>query len=506
MHPTRRSLIAAGALLPFLRQPARAARAPGRLVFGVSIYPPNLLPWANTGASSAGVKLLMFRGLLSYDDAGALRGELAESWSRDGDNAWIFKLRDAVFHNGAKVTSADVKWTIEQVAGERSTAYLRDDMRSVERVETPDARTARIVTKQPVATLPLLMASTYLPIIAQGSSDNGGQPVGAGPYVLDAQERGVSLDFKAFDKFYRAGEPKLSTMRFVVYADENARVAALHAGDVDLIEYVPWQSMQEIEATPSLKLQGTDGPFMYLTFNGRTGPFTDVRLRQAVAFAVKRDEIVSAAFYGRGSKLEGLPIPRSSPFFDEAKSRYWQYDPAKSKALLAQAGMPDGFSCTLLSTAQYGMMKDTATVVQQNLAEVGIKVTLNLPDMATRIALGGRGQFEFSVGGTATDNNDPDGLGSLIDGSLPSSFQRSTGLVIPEITRLLAAGRAELDPAKRRVIYDQLQTTTLEQASFVGLAWRSQGYAMARDLQGFKNLPGALTFYSNLTLDEAYWG
>ncbi len=201
----------------------------------------------------------------------------------------------------------------------------------------------------------------------------------------------MALDLEAFDKFYRPGLPKLKTLRMVAYADENLRVAALQAGDVDLIEYVPWQSMPSIEADPKLSLQSTPGPFMYLTFNGKVKPFNDARVRQAVAHAIKREEIVKAAFFGRGSPIEGLPLTEGTAFYDAKLARGWTYDPAKAKSLLAEAGLASGFSCKLLSTAQYGMHKDTAEVVQQHLAEIGIQAELVLPDWATRVTLGNRG-------------------------------------------------------------------------------------------------------------------
>src|SRR5262249_51559164 len=157
--------------------------------------------------------------------------------------------------------------------------------------------TVRIVMKQPTVTLPQWVASFHMPVIAQGSTDNNGTAIGAGPFVLKGQERGVSLDLVAFDKFYRPGLPKLKALRVIVDADENLRAAALQAGDVDLIEYVPWQSMQALEADPRLKLDSTEGPFMDLLFNGKTGPFADARVRLATALAVKREEIVKTAFF-----------------------------------------------------------------------------------------------------------------------------------------------------------------------------------------------------------------
>ena len=501
MQLHRRTLLIAGAAIPFLGREARAVKTPGQLIFGLSSYPPSMAPWANAGTAAATAKLMVHRGLLGYAPDGSIRGELAESWERDGDTAWVFKLRDATFHNGAKLTSADVKWTVDQVAAEKSTAFLRTEMQRIERVETPDPRTARIITKAPSATLPLLFASYFLPICANGTAD-----MGAGPFVLKGQERGNWLEFEAFDKFYRPGNPKLKKVRMVAYADENLRAAALQAGDVDLIEYVPWQSMQAIDDDPRLKLDATEGPFMYVTFNGKSGPFADHRVRQAVAHGIRREEIVKAAFFGRGAPILGLPIKPSKDFPNFGDQQPYKYDPAKAKALLAQAGHPNGFNTKLLATAQYGMHKDTAQVVQQHLAEIGIQAELQLPDWATRVSLGNRGQYEFSINGTAAESNDPDGMAPFLSTGLAPSYTRSLGLEIPGLNEKLAAGRAEFDKAKRQAIYEGLEKLALEQAPIVGLCWRSQGYGYDKGVTGFHNIPGALTFYSGTTLEDTATG
>jgi ABC-type transport system substrate-binding protein len=500
MPLTRRAAIAAAAAA--FAAPARAERTPGRLVFGLSTYPPNLQPWSNAGGAQGTIKQQLFRGLLSYDADGNLRGELAESWRRDGDTGWLFNLREAVFQNGAPVTAADVAWTLEQVAAEHSTAYMRAEFQGVQRVETPDARTVRIVMKQPIATLPQWLAGPHMPIIARGSTDGGAPGIGAGPFVLTGQERGVWLELSAFDKFYRPGRPKLEKIRVVVYADENERVAALQSGDVDLIEFVPWQSFQAIEKNPKLKLDSTVGPFMELMFNGRTGPFKDARLRQAVAYAIRRQEIVDAVFFGRGAPLGGLPVPPGSPYYDAARAQAWHYDPARARALLAEAGVPNGFSCNLLATAQYSMHKGTAEVVQQHLAEIGIRAELSLPEWGQRVALGNRGQYEFAVFGTTADSNDPDGLAPVIDSSLAPSYGRPFGVDVPGLHEALAAGRAEFDDTRRHAIYANVERLVLDQAPIVSLAWRAQAYAMAKEVQGFRNIAGALTTYSGITFED----
>ena len=499
---TRRRLLVGTAALPTALAwpggPARAREA-GTLVFGLSSYPPNLMPWTSTGTASLTVKLQTFRGLLSFGPDGQVQPELAESFGREGEKGWRFRLRQAVFHNGAPVTAADVKWTLEQIAGEKSIAYLKGQLSEVASIDTRDDRTVVITMKSPTVTLPLILATPFAPIIAKNS---GSGPVGAGPYTITDQERGVSVELEAFDKYYKPGLPKSKKLRFIVYADENARVAALQSGDVDMIEYVPWQSMATIEADPKLKLDSKDGPFMALNFNGSTGLFKDARLRQAVAHAIRRDEVVKAAFFGRGSPLESLPIVKSSPFYDDAAAHAWNYDPQKARSLMADAGVGGGFACTLLSTAQYGMHKSTAEVIQQHLGEVGIEVKLDLPDWATRVTLGNRGQYEFCVQGQAADNNDPDGLSAYIDGELPSDFRRSWKLPTPRIHALLNQGRAEFDASKRRAIYAELLKDAATTVPMCGLCWRAQGYGMAKDVSGFANLPGGLNFYSGTSLES----
>jgi ABC-type transport system substrate-binding protein len=506
MPPTisRRSILAGAMALPFLRVPGARAATSSTLTFGLSSYPPSIQPWTNTGTAAATVKLMIYRGLTGFAPDGSLRGELAESWMPEGTTAWLFKLRDATFQNGKKVTSADVKWTIEQVAAEKSTAYLRSQMQGIAGIETPDDKTVRFVMKEPLAILPVMLANFHMPIISRVSDPKA--PVGAGPFVIKAQERGVSIDLEAFAGYYKAGLPKSKAIRAVAYADENLRVAALQAGDVDLIEYVPWQSMEAISKDDRLVLDAVDGPYMYLIFNATRPPFDDPGVRKAVGHAIKREEIVRAAFFGRGAGLAHLPIPKVSEFFNREYEDGWRYDPALAKQLLAEAGHPDGFGCSLLSTAQYGMHKDCAEVVQQNIAAIGIKAELKLPDWATRVTVGNKGQYDMAVMGDAADSNDPDGIAKAIDGSLSAAYTRSFGLKDDKITALIKAGSAEFDAAKRKAIYKELEARAIEQAPIVGLAWRSQGYAMQKRLRGFKNLPGALTFYSGTTFEDAEVG
>ena len=511
MKLTRRNILksgtAAGAALlagPTLIGRAQAAR-PGTLVFGLSSYPPTLEPWKNAGTAAATVKLQVFRGLLGYDAKGNLRPEIAETWEVEDAQTYRFDLRrNAKFHDGTPVISADVKTSYDAIRAKDSTAYLRAAFGIIDSIETPDDHTVRIRLSEPSASFIYLVASFFGFVVSAASlKADPMNPVGCGPYTITNNERGTRIDLKAFPDFYKEGLPKTENLSFIAYKDENLRVAALEAGDVDIIEYVPWQAMDQVEANPKLNLDSTDGPFMYLLFNVTDGPLANAKVRDAVGYAIKREDVMAAAFFGRGRALNGMPVPESSFYFNPEYAQHWSYNPDKAKELLTEAGFGVGFKCTMLSTAQYGMHQDTAAVCQQYLQQVGIDVELNLPDWATRVDLGNKGQYDIAVMGTAGQYNDPDALSNFVDGRRGASFVRSHGFNDPELDDLMDQGRSEIDQVKRKAIYDKWQARALETVPIVGINWRSQGYATQDSVSGFANIPGFLTFYSGSMIEEA---
>jgi peptide/nickel transport system substrate-binding protein len=492
---SRRAVLGAAASLPFLSGIGRAQNANRPLRYGLAAYPPHMRVWVNGGASQGVIKMLTQRALLAYDASGKLVPELAESWRLDEKGAWVVRLREgALFQNGKPVTVEDVKWTLERVAAEGSEALMAPQFKVLDKVEIVDPRTVRIVTKAPSPILPSWLAAREMPIVWQGSADT--EPVGAGPFRITAAERGTSYDLVAFEKYYKPGLPKLKAIKAVVYSDESLRAAALHAGDLDFIESVPWQAMDAIAANPKLKLMTMPGGFQMLQFNGTSGPLADVRVRRAIAHSIRRDEIVKAAFFGRGEPMEMLPIVKGTPWYDETLAHGWNYDQAKAKALLAEAGYARGFNISILSTTQSGWEKVIAEILQQCFADIGITATLNMPDQTTRNTLRARGQFEIYSGGSVSNDDDPD--------SLTASLVQSPGIDVAKTKSALDRGRLEMDPVKRAEIYKEMQRAAYEEVPMVGMAWRAGGYAMARYVEGFTVLPGPLLRNSDHTIENVY--
>ena len=493
----------AGLTLARLMRPRQAAAATDTLRLALGTFPPNWRPYTHTGADGGAIKLMLHRRLVGYDAQGNTQGELAERWSHADDGSYTFHLRDGVrFQNGDTVDAEAVKYSLEQIANPRTNAFLRVPFSIISGVDVLDRLSVRIRLSERSVTLPNYLASYDCPIISPKSTE--AEAVGCGPYRIEDQERGTRVNFTAFDGYYKPGLPRTPKLQFINYPDENLRVSALMAGDVDMIEYVPWQAMDTIAADKRLTLDSVpDGAFMCLTFNFAQGPFKDARVRQAVAHAINREDIVKAAFFGHGTVLEGLPSPMSSPFTDPAALHVYPRDIAKAKQLMAEAGVANGFSTTILATSTYDMYKNTAEIVQRGLAEIGIEAKLFLPDYPTRISLGNRGQFEIAIMGYGMDFNDPDALTTFLASNPQGTYVRSWGYVNDTLTGLLKRARGEFDDEARKALYRQITPIAAQDAAVVGLAWRSQAYAMTKHVTGYRNLPGALTFSSLASLENA---
>ena len=174
-----------------------------------------------------------------------------------------------------------------------------------------------------------------------------------------------------------------------------------------------------------------------------------MQLRQAAAYAIKREEIVQAAFFGRGAPLGGMPVPPGTEFYDAALANIWQLRPGPREIAAAR-----GRACRTASPAPSSPPRNTACtrrrreIVQQHLAAIGIQATLNLPEWGQRVTLGNRGQYEVAVFGTSADNNDPDGMQTVLDGELPPTYGRSYAMPTPKHPRALRRRAARVRPRR----------------------------------------------------------
>lgn len=486
------------------------AFAEGTLYYGLSGEPSTLDPAMQTGTTWRSIKLAIHRGLVNYATDGKLSNELAESYEIAPDaKTFTFHLRDAKFHDGSTVTAQDVATTFNHIIGPDSTATYRNQLSIIEAIETPDDKTVIFRLNQPSVSFLHFLAlpeSVILPasfIAAHPDDMATATPIGAGPFKFGEWTRGEELSITKFDDYYKPGKPTLDEVIYQFYADENTRMNAVRSGDVDLADYVPARDIDSLKQDPDLHIESTFGPFMALQYNTQFAPFNNPDVRKAVAYAIDRSVVVKTALDNQGTPIWGVAIPEGYPGYDAEKANFYKVDLDHAKDLMAKAGYPDGFEARLLSTSQYSFHQNTAIAVQSELAKIGIKVILDMPDWSSRVAKIQNADYDFAVMGTVGDITDPDWLSThYYGGSVKVRSTASPYFDDPEINALLDEGRATVDPVKRNEIYGKFVDRANDLAPILFLAWRDQSYAVRNNVTGFVNMPAFLTFQSAYSLED----
>ena len=488
---------------------ATSAFAKDDITVAMQLEPPHLDPTsAAAGAIDSVLYTNVFEGLTRFMGDGSVVPGLAESWEISEDGlTYTFKLREGVtFHDGTTMDAEDVKFTLDRINAEDSANAQKALYAAISEVNVTDPQTVEVKLSEPNGNMLFNLAWGDAVIVAPETVETIKQtPIGTGAFKFENWNQGDKITLTRNDDYW--GEaPALASATFKFISDPTAAFASVMAEDVDVFTGFPApENIPQFEADPRFQvlIGSTEGETI-LSINNKREPFDNVKVREAVAHAIDRQAIIDGAMFGYGTPIGTHFAPHNPDYVDLTEMS--SYDPEKSKALLAEAGYPDGFSCTMLSTAQYGMHQSTAEVCQAYLSMVGINAQLDLPEWSSRVKKGNEGQYDLAVMGTTADNNDPDGLVNVLDGSLPPSFVRSYDMPTPEITELFARGRATFETEERKAIYHELESTAIETVPLVGLAWRAQGYGMKAGVSGFANLPGQLTFYSGITLEETFFG
>jgi peptide/nickel transport system substrate-binding protein len=369
------------ALLLILLAVAPVSAAPrDRIVVGMVLEPPHLDP---TQSPAAPIKEILYanvmEGLTRIDQKGAVVPDLAESWTVAPDGlAYTFKLRSGVkFHDGAPFSSADVRFTFERGAAPDSVNNLKKSLfATIAAIETPDAQTVILRLAKPDYLLLYRVGLSEAVIFSPASAANAkADPIGTGPFKFMRWSKGDRLELTRFPGYREPDTTGLKDIVFRFISDPAAIVASMLAGDVDAFPNgIPPENIPQFQADPrfTVKVGQTEGKTILAINNGKK-PFDDVRVRRAIAHALDRKAIIDGAMFGYALPI-GSHFSPLDPGYVDLTGRY-PYDVEKAKALLAEAGMPDGFSATLkLPPPAYA--RRSGEIIAQQLAAVGIKVTI----------------------------------------------------------------------------------------------------------------------------------
>ncbi|MDE4191457.1 ABC transporter substrate-binding protein [Phaeobacter gallaeciensis] len=445
----------------------------GTLVIASSQVPRHLNGAVQSGIATAVPSTQIFASPIRYDENWEPQPYLAKSWetSEDGLTVTLNLVDNATFHDGEPITSEDVAYSILTT---KENHPFKSMFAPVESIDTPDAHTVVINLSNPHPALLLALSPALAPILPKHVFDDGqdikshpmnSKPVGSGPFMLEEFKAGEAIVLKKNPNFFLEGRPKLDEIIVRIIKDPSALLIAMENGEADMYPFMAGsQEIRRLEKAGHLGVTAEGyaavGPLNWLAFNTASPKLSDVRVRQAIAYAVDRDFITKALHRGVSTPQRG-PIIESSPFFDESIPAY-DADLDKAKALMAEAGFADGMELTIdFIPGPKEQQQSIAEYMKSQLKKIGIAVTVRAaPDFPTWAGRVGGHDFELTMDIVFNWGDPVIGVhrtylsDNIRQGVIWSNTQQYANAKVDE---LLNAAAIESDPAKRKELYAEFQ-------------------------------------------------
>jgi peptide/nickel transport system substrate-binding protein len=437
-------------------------REGGVLRVGVARGISGFNPFVSTRSTDHNVRTLVFEPIVAFSEKLEVVPHLAESWSISKDGrAYTFRLRKGVkFHNGKELTAGDVKWSFEYSVSPKNSAYGRDFLGAVGSADVLDPSTIRFNLKNPQASfLTGLTTIARFLVVAQESLREGERPQafppGTGPYQFAEWRSGDQLRLRKFTHYWQKGIPHADELLIKPIDDAEVLFASLRAGDIHIAEQMPMRHALAVRKGEHRELgaaASSPGGLRAYMFNVQIPPFDHVKVRQAIAYAIDKREILEGAHWGWGTIVNQKMEPDSKWYFPIPERRR---DVAKAKQLLREAGHPDGLAVRIHGRRGN---EEEVQIIQRQLLEAGIRLEMDLHDPVGYMKKIRSGEVGFATFGGGIDD-DPDlnyykdfytenvPRGAVADRLNSSHYSNRA------VDRLLDGAKISMDPKRRYDLY-----------------------------------------------------
>ncbi len=473
-----------------------------------------LLPVLASDSASSEINGLIYNGLVRYDKNLQLEGELAESWEISPDNLTItFHLRkNVLWHDGAPFTSADVKFNYELYVDPHTPTAYAESFRQVESVETPDPYTFIAHYSKPYA--PALLSwgmSIHPQHLLDGvdvtKSPLARRPVGTGPYKFSEWQSGEKIVLDANPDYFE-GRPYIKRVLYRVIPDLSTQFLELQTGGLDFMGLTPLQYDRQTD-TPAFrrlfnKYRYLNFGYAYLGYNLRRPMFQDKRVRQALSYAINKQEIIDGVLLGYGAIATG-PYKPDTWVYNPHIHRY-PYDPKKARSLLAEAGWTDSdgdgildrngqkFAFTIVTNQGNDLRAKTGEIIQRRFKEIGIDVKLRVIEWATFLKeFINPGNFDATILAW-TGGPEPDQYNVWHSSKTSPGQLNFIGFKNAEVDELLEKGRRVFAQAERKVYYDRFQEILAEEQPYTFLYIPEALPAVSKRFRGVKPAPAGIRY------------
>ncbi len=440
-----------------------------------------------------------------------LRGEdlqpqplLAEKYEFKDDTTLLVSIREGIkFHDGSPLTSDDVVFTLQRASGPTSKSEHAIYMTSVQSVRPVDNRTTEVKLSKPDATLIGRLA--LIPIVPRkvveqlGDDGFNSKPMGTGPYTFVSWQKGDRVTLEAFPGYWRA-PASIKQLIFRGVKEDATRVADLRTGALDIATNIPTQQIAEVDQSKNAKVMKVNSlRSVYAVLNTRQPPFNDLRMRQAVNYAVDKKLITEGVLDGAGSPI-GEPVGPEVFGYNPDLKNYYDYDLDKAKKLIADAGYGGGVDVKLFGPAGRLEKGDEVTQnIADQLKRVGIRVSVNLIEFQTYLENYSRKlNPDLGLGYYSNANNTADADYLLSAGM--SSKGRAPYWSSPDVDALIDQGKQTIDQNKRKEIYHDAVKKILDAAPWLFLYSQVDNYGVSNRLKGWKPRPDEMIYLYGLSV------
>ncbi|MBM4331770.1 MAG: ABC transporter substrate-binding protein [Deltaproteobacteria bacterium] len=354
----------------------------GTLTIAMSAEPLGLDPTTNpASAIKRVVHYNILESLVKVDRNGKVVPALAKSFKISSDGKeYTFILQQGIkFHDGKPLTAEDVKYSFERLLDPKTAATNRKYYAGIEAIQVIDPLTVKFKVKKFDSNLLFNLARGDAVIVSQQTADRlKSQPIGTGPFKLAEWKRGDSVTMVRNPDYFLKGIPYLDKVIFKFIPDPSAQLAALRAGDLDVISYdLSPENAPALEKDPRFKvLKGHTTTDVIMAMNNSRKPFNDPRVRQAITLAIDRKAVMEGAVAGYGTPI-GTHMDPTNPYYIDLSGLH-PYNPEKARRLLAEAGYPNGFEAVIKLPEPYAYARRSGEIIADQLSRVGIKLTIEV--------------------------------------------------------------------------------------------------------------------------------
>jgi len=428
-------------------------------------------------------------GLITVTPDGEYIPLLAESYEQVDDVTYRFHLKQGVkFHNGEEMKAEDVVYSLHAAAISPQVKHA-SAMIDPDGFEIEDDYTVLVRTVAPYAPIIACLSHSANSIVSKSAWEAAGDdfvrnPVGTGPYHFVKWTSGESIELTRFDDYH--GEPaKIKNLTFRIIPEAASRVVELETGGVDVIGDVPVNDLARFQESPDqYTVYGKPGMRIYpVILNQQSEFFDDVRVRQALRYGTNSQDIISVVWDGLATNV-GTVMPPAVMGYTENVMQY-PTDIEKAKALLAEAGYPDGFACTLITSEASANVK-IAEIIQAQWAQLGVDVKIDQMDNAAWLTKQNSMEFDVTVCPTNNSVGDPDAnFTKMFRSDNVGTAGNYSGYQNPEVDDLIVAACGASDQQKRIELYEQIQEILAEDAVWIPVGVPDLQVATRACVQGF---------------------